>query len=709
MNLNDLNPQQLEAVKNTEGPLLILAGAGSGKTRVLTSRIAYILNQKLASPEHILGVTFTNKAAGEMKERISGLLEGDNIPSLPWVGTFHSICLRILKIDGYLIGLDKTFSVYDKPDQLDAVKEAMDKLNISKKDFSPNAVLSFISSAKNELITHEEYAGVAKGYFQEVVAKIYPEYQKILKENNSVDFDDLIMKTVQLIQKEEEVLKKYQNLFKFILVDEYQDTNHAQYMLVYMLAKAHQNIAVVGDDDQSIYAFRGATIKNILNFEKDFPNTKVIKLEQNYRSTQKILDASHGVVSQNENRKDKKLWTENDKGEDITIYSALDEKDESKWVGSKMKDLLDTGIEAKEIVVLYRTNAQSRVMEEALLKLGQPYRIVGNVRFYERKEIKDIIAYLTVIYNQKDDIALKRIINVPRRGIGAKGIKELGTLAAEEQLSIVEFITADEMNLPPALSKFRLLLLEFFKEAQNLNIVDLIKFILDKSGYLEWLDDGTTESEARVENLQELISVASKYKDQTPEESLTNFLEEVSLIEQETQDDTTENEKVTLMTLHSAKGLEFDHVFIIGMEEGLFPHSRSYSDSDQLEEERRLAYVGITRAKKQLFLIHTDSRLFFGSRQHNLISRFAEDIPQELVIKESYNESKGMGSGWKEADVGEESFRDQIDLVEGDKILHETFGKGEVVYLDDSIIKIKFGGGVGVKELAIEYAVLEKI
>ncbi|MBN1915729.1 UvrD-helicase domain-containing protein [Candidatus Dojkabacteria bacterium] len=730
MNLSDLNPQQREATGYFDGSLLILAGAGSGKTRVLTCRIANIIEKGLASPSQILAVTFTNKAAGEMKERIFKLLK--ELPESPeksgsfsfyWIGTFHSICLKILKMDGHLIGLDPKFSIYDKADQLDTVKEAMDRLFISKKEFVPNAILASISSSKNELIGFEEYSTVAQGYFQETVAKIYPEYQKTLKENNAVDFDDLIMKTVQLLQKEPEVLQKYQKLFKYVLVDEYQDTNHAQYKFILLLTRKYQNIAVVGDDDQSIYKFRGATIKNILNFEKDFPNTKVIKLEQNYRSTKKILEASYGVISQNKNRKEKKLWTENIEGEKIIIYKGLDEKAESEWVSDKIRELLNQEISAENIVVLYRTNAQSRVMEEALLKVGQPYRIIGNVRFYERKEIKDIIAYLRIIYNPQDDLSFKRIVNVPRRGVGPKAVKDLENEARLKQKGLFEHLLdfnpyeestdlekefkKEDNNLPPALSNFRKLLVGFFIESQKTNVVELIKFVLDKTGYLEWLDDGSSENEARIENIKELISVATKYQSLSPEQGLAAFMDEISLIEQESIDKDLEKERVTLMTIHSAKGLEFDYVFIIGMEEGLFPHSRSYADPTEMEEERRLAYVGITRARRQLFLTHTETRTYFGSRQNNLASRFLEDIPVEIVERESYEEVLNSGFSWNE--IPEDAPLPAIEVQPGDRVLHPTFGKGVVLSLDSEIIKIDFAGTIGTKELAIEYAVLEKI
>ncbi len=724
MNLEDLNPQQKEAVIHEGGPLLILAGAGSGKTKVLTYRIAYLLEKGLAQPNEILSVTFTNKAAKEMKIRIAQIM-GKSASSLSWMGTFHSICVKILKNEGHYVGLDKKFTIYDIADQLDSIKEAMDKLMISKKDFNPNAIHSFISSAKNELITAEEYPLHAEGYFQEVVAKVYPLYQKLLKENNAVDFDDLIMKTVQLMQKEEKVLEKYQNLFKYILVDEYQDTNKAQYVLIYLLAKKNQQLTVVGDDDQSIYAFRGATIRNILEFERDFPNTKVIKLEQNYRSTQKILDASYNVISQNRARKDKRLWTENAKGDNVILYQGLDEKDEAYWVTDRIKTLVNDGISPEEIVILYRTNAQSRGMEEAFLRAGQPYRIIGNVRFYERKEIKDLMAYLRVIYNPKDDLSLKRIINVPRRGIGPKLISETEELAYNQEKSLIEYIVGfdpndenidllaleqnDDPNLPNNLNKFRKLLIELYKQSAKLNVVQLMKIILELSGYLDWLNDGTSENEARIENIKELVSVASKYQDMAPSESLAAFMDEVSLIEQESKETDGDEEKVTLMTIHSAKGLEFDYVFLVGMEEGIFPHSRSYTDTTQLEEERRLAYVAITRAKKKLFMTHAESRLFFGSRQNNLISRFAEDIPEELVDFETYNGNSMKSSGWSEVDEFNDDYRPKIELQKGDPVLHPTFGKGVVIGINDEIIKIQFSGGVGVKELAIEYAVLEKI
>ena len=728
MDLSGLNPEQKQAVEHTEGPLLILAGAGSGKTRVLTHRLAYIIEEGLAEPYEILAVTFTNKSAGEMKSRISDLLKDNpkiknsKKAALQWVGTFHSICLRILKIDGYLLGLDPKFTIYDSADQVDSVKEAMDRLFISRKDFNPNAVLAYISSAKNELITHEEYPRIAQGYFQETVAKIYPEYQKILSENNAVDFDDLIMKTVQLFQREPTVLEKYQKLFRYILIDEYQDTNHAQYVFVQLLAKKHQNIAVVGDDDQSIYKFRGATIKNILNFEKDFPGAKVVKLEQNYRSTKKILEASYGVISQNQNRKDKKLWTENDTGEKITIYKGLDERAEAEWVSDKILELLNAGASAEDIVILYRTNAQSRVMEESLLRSAQPYRIVGNVRFYERKEIKDVISYLRVVYNPKDDLSFKRIINVPRRGIGPKAEKDFELEAGTNGTSMLSHLLGfdpyeigvdlkgefdKEPDLAPAFSKLRKLFIEFYIESQKLNVVDLMKFILDKTGYLEWLDDGTSENEGRIENIKELLSVANKYELASPAEGLAAFMEEISLIEQEAEEKGEDEEKVTLMTIHAAKGLEFNYVFIIGMEEGLFPHSRSYADATEMEEERRLAYVGITRAKMQLFLTHAEARLYFGQRQNNLPSRFMEDIAEELVEKESYDGTST--STWKSVSVSDDEFRPRMELAKGDKVLHPTFGKGLVVSANDEIIKIDFGGAVGVKELASEYAVLEKI
>lgn len=705
MNLDELNPQQRIAVETTEGPLLILAGAGSGKTKVLTYRIAHILEQKLTYPEGILAVTFTNKAAGEMKQRIAKIL-GSNI-SLPWMGTFHSICVKILKRDGHRLGLGANFSIYDPSDQLDCVKEAMERLNISVKEVNPRAVHSHISNAKNELISPEDYASFANGYFQEIVGQIFPVYQAILRENNAVDFDDLLAYTVKLLQTDKEALEKYQELYKYILVDEYQDTNQAQYILVNLFAAKYKNICCVGDDDQSIYSFRGANIRNILNFHRDYPNASIIKLEQNYRSTQKILDAAHSVVRKNKNRTEKELWTDNDRGDNILIYTAESERQEAEWMVTKAQELIRNGVHADDIAVLYRTNAQSRSMEEACVRFSLPYRIIGGVRFYERKEIKDILAYLRILYNNDDDGSLKRIINVPRRNVGPKAVSDLQAKAKIAGTSMIKLLMQE--NIPQdskGVGNFGAVLRHLIDKTQELNIVDLLNEVLEKTEYIQMLDDGTAENEARIENIQELISVAAKYIDAGAPAGLAMFLDEVSLLEED-KPEIDENGAVTMMTIHAAKGLEFEHVFLVGMEEGLFPHSRVFTDPTELEEERRLAYVAITRAKKNLYMIHADSRLFFGQRQNNMPSRFMDDIPDELKNKEFHSrkdvwEDVAFDDGWSKP-------VDYPKLQSGDRVKHEFFGTGTVVGVSGELVKIKFGSLHGTKELSMEFAPLQKI
>lgn len=706
MDLSGLNPPQSEAVVTTDGPVLILAGAGSGKTRVLTFRIAYLLEKHLARPEEILAVTFTNKAAAEMSNRVAkllGLAEGSrNV--LPWMGTFHSICVRILKIDGHHIGLSREFSIYDPSDQLDLVKQAMEARRISVKDVNPRAVLGYISSAKNELISPEDYAGTANGYFAEVVADIYPAYQKLLKENNSVDFDDLLCKVVELFKKNPEVLAKYQRMFKYVLVDEYQDTNHVQYILVNMIAKENRNICVVGDDDQSIYAFRGANIRNILNFKEDYPEAKVVKLEQNYRSTKNILEAAHAVVKHNKQRTDKKLWTDQDGGEQITLHTADDEQAEAEWVVESIKKLIKDGTEATEIAILYRTNAQSRVMEEWCLRLNVPYKVVGGVRFYERKEIKDVLAYIKCLYNTNDTTALLRIINTPKRGIGDKMIDELVLLSQAKELSLMQTLLDHGGEINSKLGMISRILSEIKVLIEKQDIVTWINTLLEKTGYLKSLQDGTSENESRIENIKELISLAARYIELPGPEALSNFLADVSLLEGDQGGD--ENEpRITLMTIHAAKGLEFEHVFVVGMEEGLFPHSRVYTEPKELEEERRLAYVAITRAKKNLSMVHTSSRLYFGSRQTNLISRFVQDIPAELLNHSTA--SSRRSDTYKMPDW--EDISEQASVVPGQKVRHEYFGFGTVISVNGEMAVINFGPAYGKKEMSLLYAPLQRV
>jgi DNA helicase-2/ATP-dependent DNA helicase PcrA len=600
----DLNPAQLEAVQSTEGPVLILAGAGSGKTRCLTYRLAYLIEKKGVAPENILAVTFTNKAANEMKERVAKLVG----QTPPWMGTFHAISARILRKDGPTIGLSANFVIYDEDDQIHLVKEAMEKLDINTKNFSPKTILNTISSAKNELLTPSAYGGFARGLVQEVAAKVYEAYQRQLRENNALDFDDLLMEVVRLFEEEPKILDKYQRQFRYILIDEYQDTNHAQYRFAKLLANSHQNICVVGDASQAIYGWRGADFRNIVDFQKDYPQAKVFNLEQNYRSTKNILETAYAVISKNRTHPILKLWTENASGNAPIVYEARHELDEAQFVIRMIEKYAHTGQAFRDFAVLYRTNAQSRVLEEELLRAAIPYKLVGGTRFYERKEVKDILAYLRLIANPKDRISYKRVVNVPPRGIGPAQLKTGG----------------------PKIKEFEDLLEELRAKARDLTTLEVMDLVTSVTGYIKWLDDGSVESSARVENVKELRSVAAEF----PE--LSAFLENVSLVEQEyLPDQPTKGEHadaVTLMTAHAAKGLEFPIVFIVGLEEGLFPHSRALGDANEMEEERRLAYVGITRAKKQLFLTYARERLYFGSRSAGTISRFIVDIPENLLI-----------------------------------------------------------------------------
>ncbi|MFS8130944.1 MAG: ATP-dependent helicase [Candidatus Dojkabacteria bacterium] len=714
INLDILNPPQKEAVLTTEGPLLVLAGAGSGKTRVLTYRLAYILDSGLAGPLNILAMTFTNKAAGEMKERISDLMtEVTGKPErvdLPWMGTFHSVCLKLLKRYAENVGINRNFLIYDSADQLAAVKEAMENAKVPSKEFNGYAIHSYISSAKNELIGPKQYQESAQGYFQQAVARVYPEYQKVLRDSNALDFDDLLMLTVELLRKNKDILTNLQKAFKYILVDEYQDTNHAQYTIIKMLAEHYKNICCVGDDDQSIYAFRGATIKNILSFEKDYPDAKVIKLEQNYRSTKKILEASHQVISKNKKRKDKKLWTENAEGENIVLYKALNEENEALWVTEKIEELRKGKDQTySDFAVLYRTNAQSRTLEEAFLQNNVPYKIVGGVRFYERKEVKDILAYLRIIYNPKDNSSFKRVVNTPRRGIGDKGITEVESPAKAKGLSTMQYLleNLDNDAINPKIKSFAKLINTLIEESKKKKIIDFINSVLDKTKYIEMLDDGTVEGEARIENLKELISLATKFEDQEPEEALENFLGEISLLEAFSNKEVV-GETVTLMTIHSAKGLEFDYVFVVGMEENLFPHSNSMMDEHEMEEERRLAYVAITRAKKKLFMTYTKSRKYFGKTQRNLLSRFVEDIDNSILDLQN-DEAIGYESSWSAGTEYDKPYKPSVELSVGDKVKHDYFGKGTVEYVDSDIVIINFGPVYGKKELMMEYAKLEKL
>lgn len=632
-----LNPEQRRAVETMEGPLLIMAGAGSGKTRVLTHRIAYLISQRKAPPWSILAITFTNKAAREMQERVAKLVgaEGRDI----WVSTFHSMCVRILRRDIERIGFTSNFTILDSTDQLSVIRGCMKDLNLDTKKFEPRAIQAAISGAKNELLSPKRFEQNIGDYFQGVVAKVYTKYQQRLKSNNALDFDDLIMTTIELFKEEPEVLDFYQNKFKYIHVDEYQDTNRAQYMLCRMLADKHHNICVVGDSDQSIYRWRGADITNILNFEEDYPEATVIYLEQNYRSTANILNAANNVINQNTGRKPKKLWTDQGEGQLIKVYQADSEHDEGYFVTGEINKNKANGKSYSKHAILYRTNAQSRVIEEILIKSDIPYQIVGGIKFYDRKEIKDILGYLRLISNPDDDISLERVINVPKRGIGATTMAKLAEAAAERGTSMMKVL--DDMDGLDIAAKTKGALREFYAMIDSLNrmvdylsVTELTEKMLELSQYrLELQRENTLESKARLENIDEFLSVTQEFEQRNEDKSLVAFLTDLALIADiDSMNDAPEeqDDAVILMTMHSAKGLEFPYVFIIGMEEGVFPHSRAFSDNEELEEERRLAYVGITRAEEQLYLTCARSRTLFGRTNANPPSRFLREIPDEL-------------------------------------------------------------------------------
>ena len=607
MLLKDLNAQQQKAVLATDGPMIILAGAGSGKTRVLTHKVMYLMLEKKIEPEEILMITFTNKAAMEMKERMQTFLQGK---PLPWIATFHAMCAKILRHESHHLGFSNSFVIYDSSDQLDAVKEAMHRLDISTRDFKPHSVHATISQAKNEIITASEYVNFARGYFQETVAKIYPVYQTILKENDALDFDDLILHTIKLFRENEQILKRYQNNFRYILVDEYQDTNRAQYVLTKLLAAKWHNICVVGDFSQSIYSWRGADYRNLSRFKDDFLGTQTFSLSQNYRSTQKILDSASTIISKNTSHPVLQLWTENPDGEEIELYEADNEQDEADFI---IRTVANLGLKRlNQVAVLYRTNAQSRVIEEALLHHGLPYLLIGGTRFYERKEVKDILAYLRTLSNPKDTIAYKRLEKIGK-GRLQRFLEYQESLQNTQKPGQSE--TSDTLSFPSIPNK----------------TIELLDGTIKATNYLDLYDENVEEDRARLENIKELRSVAIEFP------NLTEFLENVALVEQEYHSDKQANgeEKnaITLMTLHAAKGLEFPIVFIIGMEEGLFPHSRSLMDRSELEEERRLCYVGMTRAKEKLFLTYARRRLFFGQRTANVVSRFVTELPEHLITQ----------------------------------------------------------------------------
>ena len=728
--LSNLNPVQAEAVTHAEGPLLIFAGAGSGKTRVLTHRVAYLIAERGARPGSILAVTFTNKAASEMKERIVQLV-GERSRSI-WIGTFHAVCARILRESGSQIGVEKDFLVYDDGDQMSLIRECLNQLYIDEKKFAPRAVLSHISRAKEKLVTAEEFSLHFAGFFENIVARVYPLYQEKLRASNALDFDDLLMQTVRLLQLKPEVLEALQNRIRHVLVDEYQDVNYAQYLLLKLLAQTHRNLCVVGDDDQSIYAFRGADVSLILQFERDYPDARVIKLEQNYRSTKTILDAAHGVVSWNVGRKEKKLWTENEPGPPIVRREAENEQEEAVFVVRRIWEAVRSGSRKYgDFAILYRTNAQSRVFEEVFLNFSTPYRIIGGVRFYERREVKDILAYLRVIHNPLDSVSLKRIINVPTRGIGATTIARLEQEAHELKRALWDVVLEAHLiqDLLPrarnAVTQFGAMILELRNLREGHSVTEVARAVLDKTGYLADLEaERTVEAQTRAENVRELLTVTTEFDTSADDRTLAAFLEQVSLVS-DLDDLNNERDAVTMMTLHSAKGLEFPVVFLVGLEEGIFPHSRSATSDKELEEERRLCYVGITRARQELYLTHAYRRTLFGTISTNPPSRFLKESPSELydtpVSLSSFTpdrEPAGPRRLWVTAPStprqqniqsmsGEDGFRP------GQKVKHDTFGTGVVLKVErlehDIQVSVAFPTPHGIKKLLQSFAKLKKV
>ncbi len=687
-----LNSTQLEAVTNTEGPLLILAGAGSGKTRVLTHRIAYILDQGLAAPDEILAITFTNKAAKEMKDRVA-LLVGPDSRKM-WVSTFHAFCARILRAHADKLGYKREFTIYDQADSVRLVKRCIVELDKDPKRFNPRSFAAQISSAKNQLISPDDFLKNTEGYIAENVAEVYDLYQRRLYENDAMDFDDLIMQTVALLEVFPEVRDRYQSRFKYISVDEYQDTNHAQYRLVNILAARHRNLCVVGDDDQSVYSWRGADIRNILDFERDYPDATVVKLEQNYRSTQTILNAANAVVANNASRKAKRLWTDGEEGEGIRVFTAADEYGEARFVVSEIERLLDAGARPTEIAVFYRTNAQSRALEDVLVREGVPYQVVGGVRFYERAEIKDTMAYLAVIANPDDSVSLERIVNVPKRGLGATSVARLSEHAQREGISLYDALSeADRAGLAGKAQKACRTVRELFEgwrvAAREVKPSELIEAVLEESGYKGELEaENTIEAEARLENLEELVNAAREYEALEPEATLEGFLQEQALYSE--ADSAGAEGRVALMTLHNAKGLEFSHVFIVGMEEGTFPHARSL-DEQNLEEERRLCYVGITRAMKSLTLSYAKLRSSWGEREYQIPSRFLSEIPEEFKAGTLPSSSRWSGTLPRRSEP--EKIGSTADNYRaGEKVRHAKFGVGEVVEAGDGKVVVRFGG-----------------
>ncbi len=704
--LADLNPAQREAVLATEGPLLVIAGAGSGKTRVLTYRVAHLINAVGAKPSEILAITFTNKAAGEMRERLEQLL-GRSGRGL-WILTFHAACGRILRREAQRLGYRSNFTIYDQADQIRLVKQCLEELERDPKRFTPRGIHNQISQSKNRLVQPDEYASRVQSFYDQTVADAYQLYQRRLFASNAVDFDDLLMLTVDVLERFPEAREKWQQAFRYILVDEYQDTNHAQYRLLQLLAEPDKNVCAVGDPDQSIYAFRGADIGNILDFERDFPGTRTIALEQNYRSTNAILEGANSVISNNRERKPKELWSDLGEGEPVRAIEVEDEHAEARFVAAGIAALVEEGFSGDEIAVFYRTNAQSRVLEDVLVRQGIAYQVIGGPRFYERAEIKDLIAYLQVIDNPYDAVSLTRIANRPRRGIGDTSLARLQTWANAQGRSLweaTEFAEEAGVGAVPlkAVQQFRTLIQSLQSGALEFPVAELVERTLERSGYLAALEaERTIEAQGRIENLQELVGVAREYQENADEPSLSHFLQEISLYSD--QDALREQESlVTLMTLHNAKGLEFRAVYLIGMEEGIFPHARSIEEQG-IEEERRLCYVGMTRAKELLTLTHASSRSLWGSRGYNLPSRFLDELP-ETVERERLRPAS-----WSSYGAAGVAPRDDVpSLSTGDSVRHGTLGEGVVTQIEvGGVVTVRFTDG-SERRLMLDYAPLERI
>lgn len=699
MNLIDsLNDRQKEAVVNTDGPMLILAGAGSGKTKVLTTKVAYLIEEKNIDPNNILAITFTNKAAKEMKERIFKL-EGNSAFYIQ-ISTFHSFGLKILKENCELLGYEKNFTILDSDDSLSIIKKIMKELNIDANKYNPKAIKNVISNNKNEIIDPEKYSLYVNTDFDEIALEVYRKYEKSLKINNAVDFDDLLILPLKLFNNNPGVLQKYQEKYKYVFIDEYQDTNEPQYILSKMISAKYKNITVVGDADQAIFTWRGANYKNILNFEKDYKDAKVVLLEENYRSTKTILNAANNVIKNNKVRKEKKLWTQNEEGSKITYYKAFDEKDESNYVVNEIKKLIEKGVNPKDICVLYRANAQSRTVEEAFLTSNISYNIVGSYAFYNRKEIKDLIAYLKLIYNNKDDVSLLRVINYPKRGIGNKAIENLAIKSNVLDKSLYEVIDSGKEL------KFKNMIEEIKKEESHLTLTELIDVVLDKSGMKKSLEDEKSiEADIRLENLEEFKSIAKAMEINEGIVSLEELLDKLALVSDVSEQKNDNEDKVTLMTMHAVKGLEYDYVFVVGVEEGLFPHSNSLESNDELEEERRLCYVAITRAKKKLYLINARSRILYGKVSSNVPSRFINEISDEYIETIGKKEDSNV---FKPKIDKNKMMNEDNDLHPGDMVNHDKYGFGVVVTIDGSIATISFKRD-GLKKLMKNHKSIHKM